>query len=49
MCRRFAEPVLENFDTEEEYLEELGYYEQEMMLREQMDIEDYYEQKYAIA
>lgn len=34
MCRRFTAPRPEDFDTEEEYLEEMEYYDQEMALRE---------------
>lgn len=34
MVRRFNAPCREDYDTEEEYLEELGYYDQEMALRE---------------
>lgn len=34
MVRRFTEPKREDYDTEEEYLEELDAYDQEMALRE---------------
>lgn len=34
MVRRFTEPKREDYDTEEEYLEELDYYDMEMALRE---------------
>lgn len=34
MARRFTEPKREDYDTEEEYLEELDAYDQEMALRE---------------
>lgn len=34
MARRFTEPKREDYDIEEEYLEELDAYDQEMALRE---------------
>ena len=49
MVRRFTEPRRDDFDTEEEYQEEMGYYDREMMLQEQISMEDYYEMKYATA
>lgn len=45
MTRRFTEPRLEDFSTEEEYLEELDYYDQEMNLQALMAEERYYERK----
>jgi len=47
MVRRFTAPCREDYDTEEEYLEELEYYDQEMALRELQDEERYYQMKYA--
>ncbi len=49
MCRRFTEPRREDFDTEEEYLEELNYYDQAMELLECYWKEEYFERKYATA
>lgn len=34
MARRFTAPKREDYDTEEEYQEELDYYDMEMALRE---------------
>lgn len=34
MTRRFTPPCRDDYDTEEEYLEEMEYYDQEMALRE---------------
>ena len=34
MVRRFTAPNREDYDTEEEYQEELDYYDMEMALRE---------------
>ena len=34
MARRFTAPNREDYDTEEEYQEELDYYDMEMALRE---------------
>ena len=45
MTRRFTEPRREDFSTEEEYLEELDYYDQEMSLQALMAEERYYERK----
>ena len=42
MVRRFTAPRREDFDTEEEYLEEMEYYDQEMALRELQAEERYY-------
>ncbi len=42
MVRRFTAPNPADFDTEEEYLEEMAYYDQEMNLRELQAEERYY-------
>ena len=42
MVRRFSEPDPANFSSEEEYLEEMAYYEQELSYRELMAEERYY-------
>ena len=42
MVRRFTAPRREDYDTEEEYLEELEYYYREMALRELQAEERYY-------
>lgn len=43
MTRRFTAPNREDYDTEEEYLEKLAYFEQEENLRELENEERYYE------
>ena len=45
MVRRFTEPRRADYDTEEEYLEELNYFDQEMALQELAWEERYYEQR----
>ena len=42
MVRRFTAPHREDFDTEEEYLEEMEYSDHEMALRELQAEERYY-------
>ena len=42
MVRRVTAPVREDYDTEEEYLEEMAYYDQEINLRELQAEERYY-------
>jgi hypothetical protein len=41
MCRRYTEPLRSNFDTEEEYQEELDAYEREEYWRAEYAREEY--------
>lgn len=43
MVRRFTEPRRQDFFTEEEYQEEMRYYDQEMAYQEMLAEERYYE------
>lgn len=45
--RRYTPPCRSDYDTEEEYLEELDAYDAEMMLREDMLVEQYLDRQYA--
>ena len=45
MVRRFTAPRPEDYTTDEEYQEELAYYDREMALREMMAEERYYERR----
>ena len=45
MVRRYTEPRREDFDTEEEWLEEMSYYDAEMQLQELAWEEKYYERR----
>ena len=45
--RRFTPPVRSDYDTEEEYLEELDAYDAELLRREDMMVEQYLERQFA--